>query len=248
MRGILEYSAGDSVIHGMNPLTKIFIALCICVASYSADNLIFLAALLALNLLIGAAAGIFKKALAVTVGLGKICLFLFLLQLLFIRDGRVLFLFVTDTGVYVAARLVLRLMSACIPLALMLNVTRMNDLANALVKVLHMPYKYAFTLTTAIRFIPLFLAEMSGIMEAQTARGVEFDTVGFFKKLKLILPLCVPLLMISVHKVDGTAVSAEVRGFHLRTHGSGYKNYGFRTSDFTALLLCAALVAAGIIL
>jgi energy-coupling factor transport system permease protein len=234
-------------MHRLNPLTKIILALCICIASYAADNLIFLTALLALNVLIGAAAGIFRKALAVTIGLGKICLFLFALQLLFIRDGRVLFLFVTDKGIYVAARLVLRLMSACIPLALMLAVTRMNDLANALVRVLHMPYKYAFTLTTAIRFIPLFLSEMSSIMEAQTARGVEFDSGGFLKKVKLILPLCVPLLMISVHKIDGTAVSAEVRGFHLRTHQSGYKSYSFGTSDFAAFASCAALIAAGII-
>jgi energy-coupling factor transport system permease protein len=94
----------------------------------------------------------------------------------------------------------------------------------------------------------LFIDEMSGIMEAQTARGVEFDTGGFFKKMKLILPLCVPLLMISVRKIDGTAVSAEVRGFHLRTRNSGYKAYPFAAADLWTLILCATLISAGIIL
>ncbi len=215
-------------------------ALCICVAAFAADDLIFLAVLLLLDLLLGALGHVFRKAVSLAVGLGKICLFLFVLLLLFVREGTILFLFITDTGVYVAARLVLRLLSACIPLALMLAVTQMNDLANALVKVLRLPYKYAFTLTTAIRFIPLFIAEMSGITEAQTARGVEFDSVGFLRKMKLILPLCVPLLIISVRKIDGTAVSAEVRGFHLRTYRSGYKSYGSQAADISAVIFCGS--------
>ncbi len=248
MKGIFEYVAGNTIIHRLNPVSKICLALCICVAAFASENIVFLVALLVLNLMIGAIGHVFGKALALFTGLGKICIFLFVLQLIFIRDGNALFLFVTDYGILVAAKVVLRLMGACIPLALMLAVTQMNDLSNALVKVLHLPYKYAFTLSTAIRFIPLFMEEMSGIMEAQTARGVEFDTGGFFKKMRLILPLCVPLLMISVRKIDGTAVSAEVRGFHLRTRKSGYKAYPFGAADISMLFFCAALIAAGIIL
>jgi energy-coupling factor transport system permease protein len=248
MKGILEYAAGDTFLHRMNPLVKIFLALCLCIAAFTANSLIFLISLLGLDLLIGAAGRIFRRTLSLFMGLGKICLLLFILQLLFIRDGDKLFWFITDTGLLVAARVVLRLMGACIPLAMMLAVTEMNDLANALVKNLRFPYPYAFTLATAIRFIPLFMEEMSDIMEAQTARGVEFDSAGFFKKMKLILPLCVPLLIISVRKIDGTAVSAEVRGFRLRTHRSGYKSYGLHTADYASLLLSLALVSAGIAL
>ena len=43
-------------------------------------------------------------------------------------------------------------------------------------RVLHVPYRYAFTFTTALRFVPVFGQEMNAIMEAQTARGVEYDT------------------------------------------------------------------------
>ena len=32
----------------------------------------------------------------------------------------------------------------------MLTVTKLNDLANACVEVLHVPYRYAFTFTTAL--------------------------------------------------------------------------------------------------
>lgn len=248
MRDILAYSPGDTAIHRLNPITKICLAFCICVAAFAADSLPFLLALLALNLAVGAAGKVFEKAVGLLIGLAKVSSFLFVLQILFVREGNTLFLFVTEGGLISALKLVLRFMTACVPLALMLAVTRTNDLANALVKVTRLPYQYAFTLSTAIRFIPLFMSEMAGILEAQTARGVEFDQGGFLKKIRLILPLCVPLLIISVRKIDGAAVSAEVRGFYLRTRECGYKTYPMRAADFGVFLLCAALVGAGIYL
>ena len=134
------------------------------------------------------------------------------------------------------------------PLALMLSITRMSDLANVLVEKAGVPYKYAFALTTAIRFIPIFSSEMSGIMEAQTARGVEFDTKNFFKKIRLLLPLCVPLLISSVKRIDGGAISAELRGFNLRRRGQDYKVYRFAARDYAVFLLSFAIAAAAILL
>ena len=71
---------------------------------------------------------------------------------------------------------------------------------------------------------------------------MEFDTRNIFKKIGLIVPLCVPLLVSSVKKVDSGAVSAQVRGFSLRTRGAGYKAYPFRLGDLLALLLLAAMI------
>ena len=134
------------------------------------------------------------------------------------------------------------------PIGLMLSVTQMSDLSNVLVEKVGIPYKYTFALTTTIRFIPLFTQEMSGIMEAQTARGVEFDTKNFFKKIKLLLPLCVPLLIGSVRKIDGAAVSTELRGFHLRTKESGYKKYCFGKVDLLAGIFIVCMMAGAVIL
>ena len=112
--------------------------------------------------------------------------------------------------------------------------TKLTDMANALVKVLHVPYKYAFTFMSTVHFIPVFMNDMAGIMEAQTARGVEFDG-GVLKKVRLMMPLCVPLLVSSVRKTNSAAIAAEVRGFDLRTRESGFKEYPFAGIDFAAL-------------
>ena len=239
---LFQYVPGNSVIHCMNPVAKIVLTIIICIAAFISGNLFYLAGLLAVDLLIGVIAGVAGKTWTIFKGLLKIAVFLFVLQILLV------FWIITDQGLLTAARVVIRLVVICMPLALVLAVTRVTDLTNSLVQVLHVPYQYAFTLSTAIRFVPQFLEEMAGIMEAQTARGVAFDKARGLKKFSMILPLCAPLLISSVRRTDQTAAAAEVRGFRLRTRTSGYKKYPFTAVDLGAFLFCALLLAGAILL
>ncbi|MBQ3277565.1 MAG: energy-coupling factor transporter transmembrane protein EcfT [Clostridia bacterium] len=248
MNTLFQYVPGNSLIHRMNPVAKLFLTVVICAAAFITDRLWFLAGLLAVDLLIGLIAGVAQRTWHIFRGLLKIAGFLFLLQVLLIRRGTPVLWIITDEGLLTAGKVVLRLVVVCIPLALVLAVTRITDLTNALVQVLHVPYPYAFTLSTAIRFIPQFLEEMSGIMEAQTARGVAFDKAKGLKKFSMILPLCAPLLISSVRRTDLTAAAAEARGFRLRTRTSGYKQYPFTAIDYGALAFCMLLLAAAIAL
>lgn len=252
MKGFLDYKPGDTVLHRLDPLTKLFLSICICASCFLAESPAFLAFLIGCDLLLGALGGVFGRAAGMLKGLLKLSAFLFVLQVLFVRSGNPLLslppLVITDSGVLVGLRLVLRLIGATMPLALLLSVTQMSDLSGVLVQRLHVPYKYAFTLTTAIRFIPVFANSLSAIMEAQTARGVAFDTKNPFKKFGLILPLCMPLLISSVGRIHDTASAAEMRGFTLRTRESQSRRYTFGINDLFAALIAAALVAAGILL
>ena len=248
MNNLFQYVPGNSLIHRMNPVTKIFLTIIICVAAFVTDRLLFLVSLLAVDLLIGIIAGVAGRTWNIFRGLLKIAAFLFLLQVLLTRRGTPVFWIITDQGLLTAGKVVLRLVVVCMPLALVLAVTRISDLTNAMVQVLHVPYPYAFTLSTAIRFIPQFLEEMNGIMEAQTARGVAFDKAKGLKKFSMILPLCAPLLITSVRRTDQTAAAAEVRGFRLRTRASGYRKYPFTSVDLAAFVFCALLLTAAILL
>ena len=126
---------------------------------------------------------------------------------------------------------------------LLFAITQMNDLCNALVKRLHLPYRYAFIVTTAFRFVPIFATEFHDIQDAQKARGVDFDTKNIFRKIGLVAPLCVPLLVSSLKKVDVSAMSAEMRGFELRGYKSGYKEYPFGVRDLVTVAVLVALIA-----
>ena len=157
MNNLFRYVSGNSVIHRLNPVTKLLLAIAICIAAFLSGNLIYLAALRAVDLRIGVVAGVAWKTWTIFRGLLKIAIFLFVLQILLVRGGTPVFWIITDEGLLTAARVVIRLVVVCMPLALVLAVTRITDLTNALVQVLHVPYQYAFTLSTAIRFVPLFL-------------------------------------------------------------------------------------------
>lgn len=248
MKGMLEYSQGDTIIHKLNPLTKMLLAFLLCLSSFASSYILMAAAIIAINLITAGLAGIANKAVALLKTLLKIGMVLFLLQIFFIRSGNVIVnlplnLIVTDTGLKFSVLLVLRLVGATMPLVLMLTVTKMSDLTNVFVQKLHIPYKYTFAFITALRFIPIFENEMNGIIEAQTARGVEFDTRNPLKKLKLVLPLCVPLLISSVKRIEGSAISAELRGFNVRQKNSGYKKYDFRGMDYFTIMAAVITLA-----
>ena len=248
MTDLFQYVPGNSPLHRMNPITKIILTIAVSAAAFITDNLFVLLFLLLFDLAIGVFAGVPRRAFSIFRGLLRVSIFLFILQALLVRRGTRLFWIITDQGLLTAAAVVLRLIVVCLPFTLILAVTQVSDIANAMVQVLHVPYAYAFTLTTAIRFIPQFMEEMTGIMEAQTARGMEFDTKNGLKKAGMLLPLCAPLLISSIRRTSATATAARARGFELRTRQSGYRQYGFVPVDLAGFLVFAALIAGAVLI
>ena len=246
MLNVIDYAPGNTALHKLHPVAKVALAAAIIAATFLSSSYVMLVGLLAFTLFMGAYAGVANRLVALMKLLVPLALILFLLQVFFMRAGTPVLGFATDEGLITGSKACLRLLGVATPLLLMLMVTPLTDLANACVEKLHIPYRYAFTFTTALRFVPIFSQEMNAIMEAQTARGVEYDTKNPLKKLRLMLPLCVPLLLSSVSKTDATALAAEQRGFYLRTRESSYRRYPYAARDYAALAFCVALIALGV--
>lgn len=251
MKGFLEYVAGDSFLHRMNPVAKLGAAFLLAIACFATDNFAILAAVLALDAVLALQCKMVPQVVGLARAVAAFSLLLALIALLFTPQGDLLvelpWGYLGTGSVVAAALIVVRLVACAVPLFLVFYVTKLTDMANALVKVLHVPYKYAFAFTSTVHFIPVFMNDMTGIMEAQTARGVEFDG-GLLKKIRLMMPLCVPLLVSSVRKTNSAAIAAEVRGFNLRTAKSGFKEYPLRGADAAALAASAALLVLAVVL
>lgn len=247
MNNVIDYIPGSTLLHKLNPVTKLALAAAIIIATFCAGSYVMLGALLALTLILAAYAHAFGRLLTIIKLMIPLVIIMFLLQGLFVRTGVPVFAYFTDDGIVAASKVCLRLVGVALPVVLMLSVTKLTDLANACVELLHIPYRYAFTFTTALRFVPVFSQEMNAIMEAQRARGIAYDTKNPFRKAKLILPLCVPLLVTSVGKTDATALAAEQRGFYLRTRESSFRRYPMKALDIAALLFNIVLIALGVI-
>ena len=251
MARFLEYVPGNSLMHRMNPVAKVVCALLISIACLCTSNLVFLCAVLVLDLVLAASCRMLRPALGLARAVAVFSIILAIIALLTTPAGEPLVQlpwgYIGWGSILAAIRVVIRLIACAIPLFLVFYVTRMSDITNAAVKQLHVPYKYAFTFTSTVHFIPVFMNDMAGIMEAQTARGVAFDG-SLPKKIRLMVPLCVPLLVSSVRKTNSSAIAAEVRGFNLRTRESGYKRYPMTGADWAVIALGVVVLAVAIAL
>ena len=252
MNGFLEYVPGDSLLHRLNPVAKLVFAILFAIACFCTGNLAFLCVMLAAGLAMAASCGMIKQTFGLMKAVFVFSIILAVLLIFTTPRGDVLvelpWGYIGTGSLLAAITTIVRLEAAAIPLFLTFYVTKISDLSNSVVKVLHVPYKYAFTFASTIHFIPVFMNDMKGIMEAQTARGVEFDQGGFVNKVRLMVPLCVPLLVSSVRKTNSAAIAAEVRGFNLRTRASGYKQYPLSAADIATMAIAVALIAVAILL
>ena len=121
----------------------------------------------------------------------------------------------------------------------LLAATKIQDIAQALVEKFRLPCEYAFMLTTALRFVPDFLADSANTLDAQSCRGYS-NRGNVLKRLYAYLAVVKPLVMRAIAKSDTLALSMELKGFGTNT----YKNMApqvLKIWDYLVLLLVLLL-------
>ena len=174
MKGFLEYVPGESFLHTMNPVAKLAAAFLLVIACFTTSNFILLAVVIVLDAVMAVQCKMVPQTIGLAKAVAAFSVVLALIALLFTPQGDVLVSlpwgYIGTASVLNAVLIVVRLVACAVPLFLVFYVTKLTDMANALVKVLHVPYKYAFTFMSTVHFIPVFMNDMTGIMEAQTAK------------------------------------------------------------------------------
>mgnify|MGYP004494075653 CR=1 FL=1 len=127
MGSVIDYIPGSSLLHRLNPVTKLALAAAIILATFLADTYGLLIALLALTIALGA----YARATSGLVSLAKLMVplsaIMLVLQTAFIRTGDPVFAWVTVDGLVTGSKAALRLLGVALPLILMLTVTKLND-------------------------------------------------------------------------------------------------------------------------
>ncbi len=133
----------------------------------------------------------------------------------------------------------LRMLDMTIAFLCLLAGSRIQDIAKALVDKFRLPCEYAFMLTTALRFVPNFLADSEITLDAQSCRGYS-NRGNIIKRFLAYIVVIRPLVMRAVAKSETLALSMELKGFGSNT----YKNMPaepLRIYDYLALLLVVVL-------
>ena len=114
---------------------------------------------------------------------------------------------------------------------------------------LHLPvHDLAMITTIALRFIPTLSEETEKIMNAQKARGADFETGSLMQRAKALVPLLVPLFVSAFRRADELATAMECRCYHGDEGRTKLNVLHYQTRDYLVLGYYAVLVAAVIAL
>ena len=86
----------------------------------------------------------------------------------------------------------------------------------------------AVTLVLSLTFgiIPMLRDDFERIADAQRARGMEIDDVGFFTRLRFALARGVPLLVQGVRMAHSISLSLSISGYDMRRRRTTWRNVG----------------------
>lgn len=138
---------------------------------------------------------------------------------------------------------------AVIPIALLFIVTTSpSEFASSLNRV-GVPYKVAYSVSLALRYIPDVQREFRDISHAQQARGIDTSRqVPFSQRLRSTAAILIPLLLSSLSRIETVATAMELRGFGTGKRRSWYVSRPLRGRDWVALAGSALVLAVAVAL
>ena len=255
---IAQYYAGDSLLHRCDPRAKFVAVSALAVALFVRDSFAGLA--------------VYAAAAALAYGLSGVPLawfwrafrpLLWLVALTFVAQvvfapGEAFFSFgfvhLSWRGLELAAFLSLRLVVLVLVGSVLTLTTPSIALTDGLawlgrpLRRLRVPTdELALMVTIALRFIPTLLMELDTIMRAQRARGADFRRGGLRERTRSLVPVLVPLFVLSFRRADELALAMEARCYRPGAVRTRLHPLRARWSDAALLVAAAAVIAAGLL-
>ncbi len=255
-----QYFPGQSVIHRLDPRTKLTMLVVYIVALFLAEGwisyglvFVFLAVVIRLSTIP------LKSILRGMKPLVMILIFTGVLNLFFTQDGEVLVKFwvltVTSGGLSRALMMmarILMLISGTFLLTYTTSPIALTDgleaLMNPLKKVGVPVHELSMMMCIALRFIPTLIEETDKIMSAQKARGADFESGSLTDRAKALIPILVPLFISAFRRADELATAMECRCYQGGEGRTKMKQLHYHREDFLSYCAGAVLLAAVILL
>ena len=201
-----QYFPGDSVIHRLDPRTKIIWTFFYIILLFFMKTAVGFAAFIVLTAVIIALTKI--KVKYILRGIKPVLFLLIFTSLINIfMTGetplfKIWFLTATKEGVIFAALMALRLVLLVAGTSLLTFTTSPISLTDGIERLMS-PFSkigvpahaIAMMMTIAIRFIPTILEETDKIMKAQKARGADFESGSIVSRARAMTPILIPLFI-----------------------------------------------------
>jgi len=254
-----QFFPGNSIVHRLDPRTKLILVVAFIVALFVADWFVSYALVLACLVAVIGVSGVQPKTILKSM---KPLLFIIVLTgvlNLFYTEGDVLVSFwifkITRQGLERAFFMILRI-SMLVTGTFMLTYTTspialtdgLERLLRPLNKIRVPVHELSMMMCIALRFIPTLTQETGKIISAQKARGADFESGNLLQRAKALVPILVPLFISSFRRADELATAMECRCYHGGEGRTKMKQLVYKRMDAMAFALGAAVLAAVIVL
>ena len=251
-----QYFPGKSVVHRLDPRTKLIILIVYIVALFLAVSwasygilAVFLIASIAVS---GIPAKSFVRGMK---PLLFILIFTAVLNIFFTPGETVLFSFLSITitleGLLRAFFMLIRILMLIAGTFLLTYTTSPISLTDGLesllspLKRIKVPvHELSMMMCIALRFIPTLIEETDKIMAAQKARGADFESGKLTQRVKALIPILVPLFVGAFRRADELATAMECRCYHGGEGRTKMKLLRYKLWDYEAFVVGIVLIAA----
>lgn len=248
-----RYVPAASVIHRMDPRSKLVIVFLFVCIVFLANNTLTYSVLTLYTVLMVLLSKISVRFLYT--GLKPILwliLFTLILHLFLTKEGAIIFelgwIKVYEEGlrqgIYISVRFFLLILLTSL-LTLTTTPIEITDGIESLLgplKRFKFPvHELALMMSISLRFIPTLMQETDKIMKAQIARGVEFTSGPLKERVKAIVPLLIPLFISSFKRAEELAIAMEARGYRGGEGRTKYRQLKWKLSD-TSMILILGLI------
>lgn len=250
-----QYFPGTSVIHRLDPRTKLLGVILYIVALFLAKSWISYGVVLCFLIFAISVSKIPPKS--IVSGMKPLVIILVFTGVLnlFYSDGGVVLvklwkLTITTEGLKRAILMTSRILMLISGTFLLTYTTSPISLTDGLesllgpLKKLHMPvHELSMMMCIALRFIPTLIEETDKIMSAQKARGADFETGNIFRRAKALVPILVPLFISAFRRADELATAMECRCYHGGEGRTALRVLRYKAADWLVLVAFLALTA-----
>ncbi|MDG3146771.1 energy-coupling factor transporter transmembrane protein EcfT [Streptococcus suis] len=248
-----RYIPGNSMIHRLDPRSKLLAMFAFLLLIFWANNLItnvlIIAFVFAMVLLSQIRLSFFINGLKPMIG---IILFTTFFQVFFTPGASVLWEFwifkVSIEGLQQALIIFIRFVLIIFFSTLLTLTTTPLSLADGIesglapLKRLKVPvHEIGLMLSMSLRFVPTLMDDTIRIMNAQRARGVDFNEGNLIQKVKSVIPILIPLFASSFKRADALATAMEARGYQGGEGRTKYRVLEWKLPDTCAVIVMILL-------
>ena len=255
-----QFFPGNSVVHKLDPRTKLVMLIVYIVALFVAKSWISYAVMLTFLVLSIAVSKIPPKSIIHGMKpLVMILIFTGVLNIFFTTGENVLVSFWKITiyweGLERALFMVVRILMLISGTFLLTYTTSPIALTDGLesllgpLKAVKVPvHELSMMMCIALRFIPTLIEETDKIMSAQKARGADFENGKLMERVKALIPILVPLFISAFRRADELATAMECRCYQGGEGRTKMKLLRYMRRDYVTYLVGIVLLAGIIVL